>query len=64
MAQQDKESRMTLQELLLSSLAQIDALSKLLIEKGIISKEEFLQQISQERTTYQSILLKNPIFYL
>jgi cell division protein FtsB len=56
MAQQDKESRMTLQELLLSSLAQIDALSKLLIEKGIISKEEFLQQISQERTTYQSMV--------
>jgi hypothetical protein len=56
MAQQDKESRMTLQELLFSSLAQIDALSKLLIEKGIISKEEFLQQISQERTTYQSMV--------
>ncbi len=56
MTQQDKESRMTLQELLLSSLAQIDALSKLLIEKGIISKEEFLQQISQERTTYQSMV--------
>jgi hypothetical protein len=56
MAQQDKESRMTLQELLLSRLAQIDALSKLLIEKGIISKEEFLQQISQERTTYQSMV--------
>ena len=56
MTQQDKESRMTLQELLLSSLVQIDALSKLLIEKGIISKEEFLQQISQERTTYQSMV--------
>ena len=47
---------MTLQELLLSSLAQIDALSKLLIEKGIISKEEFLQQISQEQMTYQSMV--------
>ena len=56
MAQQDKQSRVTLQELLLSSLAQIDALSKLLIEKGIISKEEFLQHISQEHTTYQSMV--------
>jgi hypothetical protein len=54
MAQQDKQSRATLQELLLSSLAQIDALAKLPIEKDIISKTEFLQQISQERTAYQS----------
>jgi hypothetical protein len=42
-----------MQELLVSSLAQTDALAKLLIEKGLITQEEFLQKISEERATYQ-----------
>ena len=36
----------TLEELLVSSLAQTDALAKLLIEKGLITREEFMQKIS------------------
>jgi hypothetical protein len=32
----------TLQELLVSSLASTDALAKVLIEKGIITEQEFL----------------------
>ena len=31
----------TMEELLVSSLAQTDALAKLLIEKGLITREEF-----------------------
>jgi hypothetical protein len=31
-------------ELLVSSLAQTDALAKLLIEKGLITREEFMQK--------------------
>jgi hypothetical protein len=42
-----------------SSLAQSDALAKLLIEKGIITQQEFLQKISEERATYQKLL--NPV---
>ena len=45
----------TIQELLVSSLAQSDALAKLLIEKGIITQQEFLQKISEERATYQKL---------
>jgi hypothetical protein len=45
-----------LEELLVSSLAQTDALAKLLIEKGLITQEEFMQKISQERATYQKLL--------
>ena len=45
-----------LQELVVSSLAQSDALAKLLIEKGIITQQEFLQKISEERATYQKLL--------
>jgi ABC-type nitrate/sulfonate/bicarbonate transport system substrate-binding protein len=41
------------EELLVSSLAQTDALAKLLIEKGVITREEFMQKISEERATYQ-----------
>ena len=43
----------TMQELLVSSFAQTDALAKLLIEKGIITRQEFLAKISEERATYQ-----------
>ncbi len=38
----------TLEELLVSSLAQTDALAKLLIGKGLITREEFMQKISEE----------------
>ena len=35
----------TMEELLVSSLAQTDALAKLLIEKGLITREEFMQKV-------------------
>jgi len=44
-----------LQELVVSSLAQTDALAKLLIEKGLITREEFIQKISEERAMYQKL---------
>jgi hypothetical protein len=46
----------TLEELLVSSLAQTDALAKLMIEKGLITREEFMQKISEERAMFQKIL--------
>jgi len=39
-----------------STLATTDALAKLLIEKGLITREEFMQKISEERATYQKLL--------
>ncbi len=58
MATVDKQGVVTLQELIASSLAQTDALTKLLIEKGIITKEEFMQKLSAERNVYQGMLEK------
>jgi predicted transcriptional regulator len=58
MAEPDKRP-VTLEELLVSGLAQTDALAKLLIEKGVITLEEFMEKISEERATYQKLL--NPI---
>ena len=46
----------TVYELLISSLAMTDAVAKLLIEKGLITREEFMQKISEERATYQKLL--------
>jgi hypothetical protein len=46
----------TIQELLISSLATSDALAKLLIEKGLITQAEFMAKISEERATYQKLL--------
>jgi hypothetical protein len=53
MAEPDNKP-VTMEELLVSSLAQTDALAKILIEKGLITREEFMQKISEERATYQN----------
>jgi hypothetical protein len=55
MTQSSIQSPVTIQELLISSLAQTDALAKLLIEKGLVTREEFMQKISEERATYQKL---------
>ena len=52
------QGAVTMQELIASSLAQTDALTKLLIEKGIITKDEFMQKLSAERNVYQGMLKK------
>jgi hypothetical protein len=59
MAEPDKRP-VTLEELVVSSLAQTDALAKLLIEKRLITREEFMQKLSEERGTYRSLLNPTP----
>ena len=41
---------------MVSTLAMTDALSKLLIEKGVITDAEFKMKLGEERATYQKIL--------
>jgi len=55
MAKVDKGGTVTMQELLVSSLAQTDVLTKLLIEKGLITEAEFMQKLSAERATYKAM---------
>jgi len=55
MAKMDKSGTVTLQELLVTSLAQKDAVVKLLIEKGVITQDEFMEKIKAERATYQAM---------
>ncbi len=39
-----------------SSLAQTDALTELLIEKGLITEAEFMKKLSAERAGYRAML--------
>jgi hypothetical protein len=59
MAEPDKRP-VTLEELLVSRLAQTDALAKLLIKKGLITRGEFMQKIWEERGMYQKLLNPTP----
>jgi len=58
MGELDKQGVVTLQELVVSSLAQSDALAKLLIEKGLITNDEFMVKLSNERAVYREMLQK------
>jgi len=48
----DKQGVVTMQELLVSSLATADALAKLLINKGLITEAEFMQKLSADKAVY------------
>ena len=63
MAEADKRP-VTMEELLVSSLAQTDALAKLLIEKGLITRDEFMQKIAKERAMYQNLLNPDATIFL
>ena len=56
MAELDNRKPVSLEELMVSTLAMTDALAKLLIEKGIITDAEFKQKLLEERAVYQRIL--------
>ncbi len=50
----DDHETVSFKELLISHSIQIDALSQLLIEKGIITQEEFFKKLKQVQTEYQA----------
>ncbi len=56
MATVDNQGVVTMQEFIASTLEQTDALTKLHIEKGIITKDEFMQKLSAERARNQELL--------
>jgi hypothetical protein len=55
MPEADDTGLVTIRELLVSTLAQTDALAKLLIEKGFITREEYMEKLSAERAAYQKL---------
>ena len=56
MADESKPKPVSLEELMVSTLAMTDALAKLLIAKGIITDQEFSQQLNAERANYLAVL--------
>ena len=56
LAELDKGKTVSLEELMLATLAQNDALTKLPIEKGVITDAELKQKLLEERAVYQRIL--------
>jgi len=48
----------TFKQLEVSNLVQTNALSKLLIEKGLITEAEYMEKLSAERAGFQGMLEK------
>jgi len=55
MAEAEDTGLVTIRELLVTTLAQGDALAKLLIEKGLITRDEYMEKLSIERAAYQKL---------
>ena len=56
MPDETAEKKLTLEELMVSTLAMTDALAKLMIAKGVITDAEFKAQLSTERANYLAVL--------
>ena len=50
----DQDQLVSFEELLISNSVQIDAVTQLLIEKGIFTKEEFFDMLKQVQMAYKS----------
>jgi hypothetical protein len=50
----DDPELVTFKELLMANSIQVDALAQLFIEKGFITKEEFLDKLNQIQAGYQN----------
>ncbi len=50
----DSNEIVTFEELLMANTFQVDALAQLLIEKGIITNDEFLKKIKHVQIDYQT----------
>ena len=56
MATVDKDGTVSLEELVVSTLATAEALAKLLTQKGIITAAEFMRKLWEERASYQALI--------
>ena len=50
----DPKELVNFKKLLMANFIQVDAIAQLLIEKGIITKEEFFAKLKQVQSQYQS----------
>jgi len=50
----DQKDLVSYEELLMANVIQVDALSQLLIEKGLITEKEFYTRLKQVQAEYES----------
>ena len=50
----DDKEIVTFKELLISNSIQVDVLAQLLIEKGVITQDDFFQKLKDVQQSYQS----------
>ncbi len=56
MADESQQKKLSLDELMVSARAMTDALSKRMIEKGMITAAEFNAKLNTERANYLAVL--------
>lgn len=56
MGQLDKDGILTLQELMITALATANTVARILIEKGMVTQQEFNLKLFSERANYERLL--------
>lgn len=56
MGQLDHGGILTLQELMTTALATANAVARILIEKGVVTQQEFDLKLFSERASYEALL--------
>lgn len=55
MAELDEETIVSLEELVVLTLAMVDTVAKILIQKGLMTETEFGARLIEERSMYQKL---------
>jgi len=55
MSKDDNQEEVSIEELIMAQMVRLDAISQLLVEKGLISEEEFYTKLTQVQAEYQNL---------
>jgi hypothetical protein len=55
MSKEDNKEVVTTDELIMAQMIRLDAIAQLLIEKGVVSEEEFYSKLKNVQAQYQDV---------
>ena len=55
MSTENNQEAVSIEELIMAQMVRLDAISQLLVEKGLISEEEFYKKLQQVQAEYQRL---------
>ena len=55
MSKDDNQEAVSIEELIMAQMVRLDAISQLLVEKEIITEEEFYTKLKQVQAEYQNL---------